>query len=210
MWELWWTKRHWGRFSPSTSVSPANHSTNFSVIIITRDRHSRPISGRSVEWTQLDSTPHYTNSKPLNLLCCYTDQATGRMSEKPRFDPCRIKIFFYSPQRAEREWSPLRLSPDACRALLLHAESSRSMEFITHLHLVPGLSMPGDIPPLPHMSYGRKTNLLVLPLRTLHNDNTHYAVLPSRGNAKKSLRWRRILPSEAYLPLPFDIIRRYL
>jgi hypothetical protein len=25
MWGLWWTKRHWGRFSPSTSVSPANH-----------------------------------------------------------------------------------------------------------------------------------------------------------------------------------------
>jgi hypothetical protein len=23
MWGLWWTKRHWGRFSPSTSVSPA-------------------------------------------------------------------------------------------------------------------------------------------------------------------------------------------
>jgi hypothetical protein len=37
MWGLWWTKRHWGRFSPSTSVSPANHdSTNFSIIIITR------------------------------------------------------------------------------------------------------------------------------------------------------------------------------
>jgi hypothetical protein len=33
---LWWTKRHCGRFSPSTSVSPANHSTDFSIIIITR------------------------------------------------------------------------------------------------------------------------------------------------------------------------------
>jgi hypothetical protein len=51
MWGLWWTKRHWGRFSPSTSVSPANHSTNFSSIIITRGWHNRPISGRSVEWT---------------------------------------------------------------------------------------------------------------------------------------------------------------
>jgi hypothetical protein len=36
MWGLWWTKRRWGRFSPSTSVSPANHSTDFSIIIITR------------------------------------------------------------------------------------------------------------------------------------------------------------------------------
>jgi hypothetical protein len=34
---LWWTKWHWGRFSPSTSVSPANHhSTNFSIPIMTR------------------------------------------------------------------------------------------------------------------------------------------------------------------------------
>jgi hypothetical protein len=57
MWGLWWTKRHWGRFSPSTSVSPANHATNFSIIIITRGWHNRPIDGRSAEWTQLDSTP---------------------------------------------------------------------------------------------------------------------------------------------------------
>jgi hypothetical protein len=40
---LWWTKRHWGRFSPSTSVSPANHSTDFSIIIITRGWHNRPL-----------------------------------------------------------------------------------------------------------------------------------------------------------------------
>jgi hypothetical protein len=56
MWDLWWTKRHWSRFSPSSSVSPANYSTNFSIIIITRDWNNRPIIGRSAEWTQLDST----------------------------------------------------------------------------------------------------------------------------------------------------------
>jgi hypothetical protein len=44
-------------FSPSTSVSPANHSTSFSSIIITRSWHNRPIGGRSAEWTQLNSTP---------------------------------------------------------------------------------------------------------------------------------------------------------
>jgi hypothetical protein len=63
MWGLLWTKRHWGRFSPNTSVSPANHSTNFSIIIITRGWHNRLIGGRSAERTQLDSTPHYTNLK---------------------------------------------------------------------------------------------------------------------------------------------------
>jgi hypothetical protein len=64
MWGLWWTKQHWGRFSPSTSVSPANHSTDFSIIIIiiiiTRGWHNRPSGGRSAEWT-LDSIPHHTN-----------------------------------------------------------------------------------------------------------------------------------------------------
>jgi hypothetical protein len=63
MWDLWWTKRHWRRFSPSTSVSPASYATNFSIVIITRGWHNRPISGRSAEWTQLDSTPHYTDLK---------------------------------------------------------------------------------------------------------------------------------------------------
>jgi hypothetical protein len=63
MWGLWWTKRHWGRFSPSIWVSPANHhSTNFSIIIITnRGWHNRPVGGRNAEWTQLDCTPHHTN-----------------------------------------------------------------------------------------------------------------------------------------------------
>jgi hypothetical protein len=37
---------------------PANYSTNFSIIIITRGGHNRPISGRSAEGTQLDSSPH--------------------------------------------------------------------------------------------------------------------------------------------------------
>jgi hypothetical protein len=36
MWDLWWTKWRWGRFSLTTSVSPANlHSTNFSTITLT-------------------------------------------------------------------------------------------------------------------------------------------------------------------------------
>jgi hypothetical protein len=45
------------RFFPSTSVSPANHSTNYSIIIITQGWQNRPTSGRSAEWTQFDSTP---------------------------------------------------------------------------------------------------------------------------------------------------------
>jgi hypothetical protein len=36
IWDLWWTKWRWDRFSPVTLVSPANfHSINFSTITIT-------------------------------------------------------------------------------------------------------------------------------------------------------------------------------
>jgi hypothetical protein len=80
MWGLLWTKRHWGRFYPSTSVSTANrHSTSFSIIIITRGCQNRPIGGRSAEWTQLDSNPplyqfNYYNNSRLHLeqgkVCC--------------------------------------------------------------------------------------------------------------------------------------------
>jgi hypothetical protein len=50
MWDLWWTKWRWGRFSPSTSVSPANlYSTNFSTINIAYHLglDNRPVIGRS-------------------------------------------------------------------------------------------------------------------------------------------------------------------
>jgi hypothetical protein len=58
MWGLWWTKWHWGMFSPSTSISPANHHyTNFSIIIITRGWHNRFVGGRSAEWTQIGLHP---------------------------------------------------------------------------------------------------------------------------------------------------------
>jgi hypothetical protein len=42
--------------------SPANHhSTNCSIIVITRGWHN--IGSRSAEWSQLDSNPRYTNLK---------------------------------------------------------------------------------------------------------------------------------------------------
>jgi hypothetical protein len=43
--DLWWTKWRRGRFSPSTSVSPAKivYSTNFSILTITRGRHAEAL-----------------------------------------------------------------------------------------------------------------------------------------------------------------------
>jgi hypothetical protein len=55
MWDLWWTKGRWGRFSPSTSVSPANlYSTNCSTITIIYHQGlvQQASNGRSTNWTQ--------------------------------------------------------------------------------------------------------------------------------------------------------------
>jgi hypothetical protein len=91
MWGLWCTKRHWSRFSPSNSVSLANHhSTNLSIIIITLGWHNRFIGGRSAEWTQLDSTPHYTNIKnlePEGSLPCSQYPSTAPYPEPNRSSP---------------------------------------------------------------------------------------------------------------------------
>jgi hypothetical protein len=63
---LRWTKWRWVRFSPSTSVSPANlHSTKFSIIIITRGRYNRPFSGQRAEWTQLGLHPPLCELKKI-------------------------------------------------------------------------------------------------------------------------------------------------
>jgi hypothetical protein len=53
--------------------SPANHSTYFSIIIITRGSHNRPIGDRNAEWTQLDSTP----TIPIFFLQCPFAYALG-------------------------------------------------------------------------------------------------------------------------------------
>jgi hypothetical protein len=71
-WDFWWTKWCWSRFSPSTSVSPANlHSTKFSIIIIIRGRYNRPFSGRRAEWTQLGLHPP---------LCAFKEKKNFYMS----------------------------------------------------------------------------------------------------------------------------------
>jgi hypothetical protein len=59
MWDLCWTKWHWGRFSPSTSVSPANtYSTECCTFIIIQ--HSGLVQ-QAEQWPtcQVDSvSPH--------------------------------------------------------------------------------------------------------------------------------------------------------
>jgi hypothetical protein len=63
-WDLWWTKWHWGRFSPSTSVSPANfHSTDCSTFIIIRGWYSWSVGGRRTKLTQSHVTQRKKREK---------------------------------------------------------------------------------------------------------------------------------------------------
>jgi hypothetical protein len=71
MCNLWWTKLHWGRFSPSTSVSPANsHSTDSFTFIIIRGWYNRPVSGRRTKWTQSHPTPRKLKTTSLVWRVC--------------------------------------------------------------------------------------------------------------------------------------------
>jgi hypothetical protein len=47
MWDLWWTKSHWGRFSPSTAVFPANHFTDYHALALWLKRYAtnRKVAG---------------------------------------------------------------------------------------------------------------------------------------------------------------------
>jgi hypothetical protein len=105
MWDLCWANWHWGRFSPGTSVSPTNHhSTKFSILSITWGRYNRPIGGRRVEWTQLDSTPPPPIFELKKIATGYGldgREAGVRFSVGDRF--------FSSPRRPDRFWGPPRL-----------------------------------------------------------------------------------------------------
>jgi hypothetical protein len=124
MWGLRWTKRHWGRFSPSTSVSPVNHSTNFSIIIITRGWHNRPIIGRSAEWTQLDSTPPLYQLKklvyniPIFALMsakCYGTLVIIRTSLPTCFLACPSQALYCPVKLLEVcEHATVATAPDRC------------------------------------------------------------------------------------------------
>jgi hypothetical protein len=59
-----------GRISPSTSVSPANHSTNFSIIIITRGWHNRPLMAAVSSGPNWTPPPLYQLKKIYLCLCC--------------------------------------------------------------------------------------------------------------------------------------------
>jgi hypothetical protein len=63
MWDLWWTKWHWGRFSPSTSVSPANsHSPN-------APQHHHISSGAGTVGQTVAAVPtKWTQSHPMRKI----------------------------------------------------------------------------------------------------------------------------------------------
>jgi hypothetical protein len=81
MCDLWWTKWRWSRFSPSTSVSPANyHSTNYSTITIIYHHLGlvkQASSCRNTEWNQSHSTK--SNKRIKSLLSVPAEIQTGHL-----------------------------------------------------------------------------------------------------------------------------------
>jgi hypothetical protein len=80
IWDLWWTKWRWGRFSPSTSVSPANlHSNHCSRITIIYHLGvvQQGSSGRSAKWTQSRPTNNNNNNKMIRPVKCSVNPITN-------------------------------------------------------------------------------------------------------------------------------------
>jgi hypothetical protein len=77
MWDLWWTKWRWGRFSLSTSVScassqfliPPTASRSPSTII--RGWYNRPNSGWRAKWTQSHCTPRNLKKTYNKILIAF-------------------------------------------------------------------------------------------------------------------------------------------
>jgi hypothetical protein len=78
-WDLWWTKRHWDRFSPNTSVSPVTPSTDCSTLIIFHHPglYNKTNSGRCVKSTESNQiarriirTSQYTRMAH-DIMKCY-------------------------------------------------------------------------------------------------------------------------------------------
>jgi hypothetical protein len=89
MWDLWWTKWHWGRFSPSISVSPANsHSISCSTLIIVRGWYSGPTVCHRVDSVSPRPMTRKTRSSGENQSPTFPDttRATLRTTRPALFD----------------------------------------------------------------------------------------------------------------------------
>jgi hypothetical protein len=109
--DLWWTKWRRDRFSPSTSVFPAKtvHSTNFSIITITRGS-----SGRSAAWTQYGlHPPKYSNKKKSSRYRYWLRVGRPRVRSSSRGN---LKNFLFSTSSRPALGStqpPIQLVPGA-------------------------------------------------------------------------------------------------
>jgi hypothetical protein len=94
MWGLWWTKWHWGRFSPSTSVSLANsHSINCSTF------HHHLSSGVGIIRQLVADVPIGVSltppqeTKKKKKLNCLENVHRRHVRQTTLFKSCKMKRF---------------------------------------------------------------------------------------------------------------------
>jgi hypothetical protein len=98
MWDLWWTKRHWSTFFPSTSDCPANHTFHRLLLSSwtgtigwrTRRTQSRPfprtdyITTQKAEVSWLPWTPYEIPQQHSQYHWCYVTNAVDEASISER------------------------------------------------------------------------------------------------------------------------------
>jgi hypothetical protein len=86
MWGLWWTKRHWGWFSSSTSASLGKQSTDCSTLIIILGWYNNPFSG--LNNSVLGSTaPQKAEKKGASRICLKGLMAPKQLCTRRKYNP---------------------------------------------------------------------------------------------------------------------------
>jgi hypothetical protein len=109
MWDLWWIKWHWGRFYPSTLVSPANsHSTDCSTLIYRSGLVQYASYWPTYQVGSVSTHPQETKKKVLiltqpsstSLLVCQCRKTAGIPQSLQRLTTCStVRVRFASKPR---------------------------------------------------------------------------------------------------------------
>jgi hypothetical protein len=113
MWDLWWTKLHWGMFSPSTSVSPANSHSTEPLHIHHHHHHHHHLSSRAGTIGQLVADvrsglsltpPQETKRKSYfscNAVYCIREILTSSTGWNTSYTDCYSWLSFASAGKSQ-------------------------------------------------------------------------------------------------------------
>jgi histone-lysine N-methyltransferase SETMAR len=93
MWDLWWAKWHWGRFSPNSAV---NSDFHYEVLrrLIENERRKRPEHWRNHNWLlHYENMPAHTSLKTTEFVTNNNMVIVSHPPYSPDLAPCYFALF---------------------------------------------------------------------------------------------------------------------